>query len=166
MSPYYLVKLYHTYLFFQQSLIVKISRDLANKIAGTAEQITSILLKIISYLIPMFVVGFIVKLQYDGVIAIIVKDYTLIFAIVLFAQFIYIILIYFIAANFRVSEFVASIKHMLPAAIAGFSTMSSAASMPLTIIGVESNAKNKDLARCLGNGAFAKIIDRIQYQDN
>lgn len=35
---------------------------------------------------------------------------------------------------------------MLPAAISGFSTMSSAASMPLTIIGVENNAKNKDVA--------------------
>jgi Na+/H+-dicarboxylate symporter len=36
---------------------------------------------------------------------------------------------------------------MLPAAISGFSTMSSAASMPLTIIGAENNAKNKDLVR-------------------
>jgi Na+/H+-dicarboxylate symporter len=36
---------------------------------------------------------------------------------------------------------------MLPAVISGFTTMSSAASMPLTIIGVENNAKNKEVAR-------------------
>ena len=35
----------------------------------------------------------------------------------------------------------------IPAAVSGFSTMSSAASMPLTIIGAENSAKNKDLAR-------------------
>jgi len=40
-----------------------------------------------------------------------------------------------------------SVKNMLPAAIAGFSTMSSAAAMPLTIIGAEKNCENKDLAR-------------------
>ena len=36
---------------------------------------------------------------------------------------------------------------MLPAAIAGFGSMSSAAAMPLTIIGAEKNSKNSDLAR-------------------
>ena len=38
---------------------------------------------------------------------------------------------------------------MIPAGISGFSTMSSAASMPLTVIGAENNAKNKELVACV-----------------
>lgn len=38
---------------------------------------------------------------------------------------------------------------MLPAAITGFCTMSSATAMPLTLIGVEKNAHNPDLARSI-----------------
>ena len=79
----------------------------------------------------MLVAGFIVKMQADGAIATIVKNYTLVFAIVLFAQISYIALAYFIASHFRVDEFLRSIKNMIPAAISGFST----------------NAKNKNLAR-------------------
>ena len=52
---------------------------------------------------------------------------------------------YFVLEKFNLSKSVISIKNMLPAALSGFSTMSSAASMPLTIIGTEKNAKNKDL---------------------
>ena len=54
---------------------------------------------------------------------------------------------YFLLSNCKLRGLFNSIKNMLPAAISGFSTMSSAASMPLTIIGVENNTKLKDLAR-------------------
>ncbi len=52
-------------------------------------------------------------------------------------------------SNCQWRAFVSSIKNMLPATISGFSTMSSAASMPLTIIGVENNiqSQNKEIAR-------------------
>jgi Na+/H+-dicarboxylate symporter len=75
----------------------------------------------------------------------IIKDYTLILAIIALALFGYILLAYFLLSNGRAGEFLQSLKNMLPAAVSGFSTMSSAASMPLTIIGAENNAKNKDL---------------------
>jgi Na+/H+-dicarboxylate symporter len=51
--------------------------------------------------------------------------------------------------NFKIQEFLNNIKNMLPAAISGFSTMSSAASMPLTIIGAENNTQNKEIAGCV-----------------
>jgi Na+/H+-dicarboxylate symporter len=38
---------------------------------------------------------------------------------------------------------------MLPAAIAGFGSMSSAAAMPLTILGTEKNSQNPDFARSI-----------------
>ncbi|MGD9592430.1 MAG: cation:dicarboxylase symporter family transporter, partial [Candidatus Berkiella sp.] len=98
-----------------------------------------------TYFIPLFVIGFIVKLEHDGVVVTLVKDYALIFSMIAIAQFSYILLIYFISST-NISA-LQSIKNMLPAAITGFSTMSSAAAMPLTIIGTQKNASNPDLAR-------------------
>jgi Na+/H+-dicarboxylate symporter len=94
----------------------------------------------------LFVAGFIIKLQSDGVIGMLIRDYALIFAVVALTQFSYIAAIYLLVNKFKITKFLSSIKNMLPAAIAGFSTMSSAAAMPLTIIGAEKNSQNKDLA--------------------
>ncbi len=74
---------------------------------------------------------------------VIIKDYTTIFALIACAQFGYIILTFFLLNNLRLKGCLDNIKNLLPAAISGFSTMSSAASMPLTIIGTENNVNNK-----------------------
>lgn len=125
------------------SLKVKAAHQLAEKLAWVIAKI----LASFTYLIPLFVVGFVVKLQFDGVVHTIIKDYTMIFVLIAIAQFGYILLAYAALNHFKPSEFLRCIKNMLPAALAGFSTMSSAAVMPLTMIGVENNAQNKDLAR-------------------
>lgn len=117
----------------------------AEKIGLILEKIVNKLLAIITILIPIFVTGFIVKLHFDGIITQIIQDYTVIFAIIAIAQFGYIGLLYFVFNKFNISNTLSSIKNMLPAALSGFSTMSSAASMPLTLVGTERNAKNKDL---------------------
>ena len=111
------------------------------------ENIITKLLTSFVYLIPFFVAGFVVKLQYDGIISLIIKDYTLVFILIALAQFSYIFLSYLLLNKFSIKGFFYNIKNMLPAAISGFTTMSSAASMPLTIIGAQANAKNKDIAR-------------------
>ncbi len=115
-------------------------------IATKVEKYVNYLLAGFIYFIPLFVAGFIIKLQYDKVIWIIIKDYTAIFALIALAQFCYIILSYFLINGLKIKNCLENIKHMIPAAISGFSTMSSAASMPLTIIGVSNSVKNKDLA--------------------
>lgn len=130
---------------FLSKLAPNLSRHMANRM----DQVISILLQGIIYLIPLFVAGFVVKLQYDGVIGIIIKEYSIIFLLIALALFTYISLAYLCFNQCRISGFLANIKNMLPAVISGFSTMSSAASMPLTIIGAENNAHNKDLARAV-----------------
>lgn len=115
-----------------------------------AKRIEAIIEKVLKgtvLIVPIFIIGFIVKLQHDGVIGVIVKDYATIFTIIALAQYGYILLLYFIVSKGCVQKFIQNVKGMLPAAMCGFSTMSSAASMPLTIMGVENGAKNKDLAR-------------------
>jgi Na+/H+-dicarboxylate symporter len=98
---------------------------------------------------PLFIAGFAMKLSHDGVIVRIVQDYAFIFALVAAAVFAYIALIYLFANKFHLANFTRSIKNMLPAAITGFGSMSSAAAMPLTIIAAEKNAKDPALARAV-----------------
>ena len=128
-------------------ILAKIKPTIAIICADIMSLVIDKILRLVALVIPIFVTGFVVKLQYDGVVSMIVRDYSLIFAIIALAQYSYILLAYLLLAKGRISNFVYYLKNMLPAAIAGFSTMSSAASMPLTIIGTENNLKNKDLAR-------------------
>lgn len=121
--------------------------SLSGFLAAKLDFLASIILKSFTYLIPVFVAGFVVKLQYDGVINIIIKDYASIFAIIALTQFTYVLFAYAALNNFNVRATLDCIKNILPAAVAGFSTMSSAAVMPLTIVGASNNAVNKDLAR-------------------
>ncbi len=114
-----------------------------------ADRFDRFVLKILAsfaYLIPLFVAGFMVKLQYDGVVQIIFKDYTLIFATIALALSTYLLFLYAVLNNFNPVKTFNCLRNMLPAAIAGFGAMSSAAAMPLTIAGAQGNAKNKDLA--------------------
>ncbi len=126
-------------------LSASIVPDGAERLGLFLEKIVNYLLRAITLLIPLFVTGFVVKLQHDGIVTQIIKDYTVIFAIIAVAQFGYILLLYFVFNKFRFKAFVSSVRNMLPAALSGFSTMSSAASMPLTLVGTEKNADNKDL---------------------
>lgn len=127
-------------------LAAKFYQIKANKIADSLNYYLEYVFKLLVYLIPFFIIGFIIKLQYDGVIITILKDYAAIFCIVVITQLLYISLMYCLLNKCNVKSFLISLKNMIPAALVGFSTMSSAASMPLTIIGVAKNADNKDLA--------------------
>lgn len=121
--------------------------DLTRK---SAEYMEKKVMKILSFfviLIPLFVTGFMVKLQFDGVITRIIQDYAFIFVAIALTQFTYIGFIYFVVNRFNVKGLLKSLQNMLPATIAGFSAMSSAAAMPLTILGAEKNAENPNLAR-------------------
>jgi Na+/H+-dicarboxylate symporter len=127
-------------------ILVKIAPKQAENIALILEKVVEKILRFITLLIPFFVTGFVIKLQADGVMIQIVKNYTLIFAIIGAASFGYIMFLYAMMNRFKVKSSLLAIKNMLPAAFSGFSTMSSAASMPLSIMGTERNVRHKDLA--------------------
>ena len=124
-----------------------ISASVANKIANKMEEYIGIILKSFTYLIPLFISGFVAKMQYDNVIGIVIKEYSFIFASIALALYSYVFLVYFFLSNCKIKQFVKYVGNMIPAAIGGFSTMSSAASMPLTLVGVQNNTINKDVAR-------------------
>ena len=120
---------------------------MAYQISKRFESIIDYLLRLILVAVPVFISGFIIKLLHDKVLENILYDYAWIFALVALAQFSYIALIYSVSCNFQFSRFVDCLKNMLPAAVTSFGSMSSAATMPLTIIGTEKNTKNPSLTR-------------------
>lgn len=123
------------------------ARVLAHQVSHQLEKIVRTILSSFTYMIPFFVAGFLVKLQYEEVIVIILKDYSRIVLLVVAAQVGYITFLYLLANKFHVGKTITSMKNMIPAAIAGFSSMSSAAAMPLTIMATEKNSRHVEVAR-------------------
>lgn len=128
-------------------ILSKWAHTLALRISKRLEWLVTHILDGFFYLIPLFVTGFLMQLQHDGKISIILHDYTSVFLMVALAQFAFIFTAFFLLNSCNIRLFLTSLRNMLPAAISAFTTMSSAATMPLTIMGAESNARNKFLAR-------------------
>ncbi len=116
-------------------------------ISNFFEKVVSKIMSSFVILIPLFVAGFTVKLQYEGILLRIVQDYFFIFVVIACAQFSYILFLYGVVNNFKVKQVLSSIKDMLPPALTGFSTMSSVAAMPLTLMAVEKNSKDPELSK-------------------
>lgn len=123
------------------------SAGLAEKISTVFDKVVNVVLKGIILVIPVFIAGFVVKLIHDKVMQNIVHDYAWIFILVALAQFTYVMFLYLVSSKFNLSKFSTSVQNMLPAGIAGFGSMSSAAAMPLTLVGAEKNTGNPDLTR-------------------
>lgn len=121
--------------------------DVTSRLSNIFDKVVSILLRSLTYVVPFFIAGFIVKLHHDKLMENILKDYSVIFTLVAISVISYIGFIYLACSNFQPASFFGRLKNMLPAAIAGFSSMSSAAAMPLTIIGTEKNTQNPLLSR-------------------
>jgi Na+/H+-dicarboxylate symporter len=98
-------------------------------------------------LMPLFIFGFAAKLAHDGMLALIFQDYFRIILIIIGAQCVYLCLAYGAITMFNPSKWIESMRNMLPAVIAGFSSMSSAAAMPATLVATERNCGNKEVAR-------------------
>jgi len=122
---------------------------LAEKISLRLEKAVALFLRTLLYVIPFFITGFVIKMNHDQVMTHILHNYALIFSLIAGAVLTYIAFIYLAVNYFDKSAFVKSLQNMMPAAITGFGSMSSAAAMPLTILGTEKNSHNPDLARAI-----------------
>ncbi len=118
----------------------------ASLIATRIDWMVCYILKGVLYVIPLFIAGLVIKMYHDNVMGYIIQNYAMIFALTACSVFSYIAIIYFLASRKRELSFAQSLKNMLPAAIVGFGSMSSAAAMPLTLLGTEKNSRNPDLA--------------------
>ncbi|MEG8230254.1 cation:dicarboxylase symporter family transporter [Candidatus Rickettsia tasmanensis] len=144
----------------------KLYAEVAIGLACKLEAFVAKILRLFIYIIPLFIMGFIVKLQFDEVLDIIIKDYMFIFVTIAFAQFGYIFLAYFIftfyfvLALFSVAAIPGGGIIVMPPILEqylGFNTnmMSLITALYILFDPVIT------CANVLGNGAFVKLIDNI-----
>ncbi|WP_186649069.1 cation:dicarboxylate symporter family transporter [Fluviispira vulneris] len=113
------------------------------------DAVTLFLNKAFIPILPIFALGFIIKLESDGVLTQILSSYLPLVLAIIITQYVYISLLYFIGAGFNIKQFIYFVKNVLPAGIMGFSSMSSMAALPLTIQAAEKNTRNRDLSRTI-----------------
>lgn len=123
----------------------KTHQEKAKQLSKVFDNIVQKILSGIMYMIPVFIFGFLVKMCHDGTLTSILKDYSQVLMFIIVSQFAYIFVLYFIMNKFSFKKFLENMKNMFPAAVSGFTTMSSAATMPLTILGVKASTKNKEI---------------------
>lgn len=117
----------------------------AMTVSAFCERVVQRLLKILTFVIPLFVAGFVFKLQHEGIIKTIASNYSVVFAVIAVSLFTYIFLMYLIFSRGNWKTAGSWLHAMLPSAINGLTTMSSAASLPLMVTGVKKHAENKTL---------------------
>ncbi len=105
--------------------------------------ITLFLQKVFIPLLPLYVFGFSLKMAYEGTLSFLISTYAHVFILSMIVVIVYIFSLYFIAANGNINRAFKYIRTMIPAGITGFSTMSSAASLPIALDCTRRNLQNK-----------------------
>lgn len=100
-------------------------------------------------LLPLFILGFVFKLEQDDILGTALTVYGPVLLLVVGTQLLYISMIYLIASGFSSKKFFAYLKNVLPATLTGFSSVSSAVAMPILIMATEKNLGDKKMARTI-----------------
>lgn len=107
------------------------------------------LTKVFIPLVPLYVIGFLFKLQHDESLIDTFAGYGPIICLVIVMQTLA-VLFFFIKANMgNVQNIKTSLKNFFPTGLVALSTMSSAATLPLTLEAAEKSTKNKSLAQVI-----------------
>ena len=106
-----------------------------------------VLKKLICPILPLFVLGFIIKMQYEGTLTLIIKEYALLLGIVAILAYGYMFTIMFLLSNRNIKATIQKFKNLLPSVLIGLFSMSSAAAIPTTIEGSQKNLENKNIAK-------------------
>lgn len=121
--------------------------DVGQRISNRLHKITVFILnRLVIPLLPFMILGFVVKMQYEDILDTIADNYAYIFSMVALLQILYIFPWYIILAKFKTSIWLNYLKNMIPPFITGFSTLSSAATMPFTLIAARKNLHDPDVA--------------------
>jgi Na+/H+-dicarboxylate symporter len=122
----------------------------AKLVAAKLNQLANgFLKKVFIPFLPVFILGFVFKLEYEHLLQTSLTLYGPILVFIVFSQWLYISFWYFVSANFKLKQFLFYFKNVLPASLVGFSTISSAAAMPVLLLSTEKNLKDPEKARML-----------------
>ena len=106
-----------------------------------------ILKKIICPILPLFVLGFIIKMQHEGTLLLVIKEYALLLCLVAILAYGYMFSIMFFLSNRDLKKTFQKFRNLIPSVLIGLFSMSSAAAIPTTIEGSEKNLENKNIAK-------------------
>lgn len=96
-------------------------------------------------LLPVYVLGFLLELNYRNVTWSLFEYYGRTFAFMIALHLIYLGLMYLVVNGFSITEMVRTVKNALPSYLTAMSTMSSTATVPVTVIAGEKNTHNRPL---------------------
>lgn len=105
-----------------------------------------ILKKIICPILPFFVLGFIIKMQYEQTLTLVVREYSLILLLVAILAYGYMAAVLFLLSGNNCKLAFNKFQTLVPSVLVGLFSMSSAAAIPTTIAASEKNLKNSKLA--------------------
>lgn len=105
--------------------------------AKLKEVFTDIFSTFTSYMLPLYIFGFLVKIFYEKQAHYIYENFLVILLIYVIFSSVYIFFLYMIGCKYASIKFFSSLKSMFPAGLTGFLTMSSAATLPVTVSSVQ-----------------------------
>ena len=120
--------------------------NLASRISEHFDRLTKMFFKFLIPIMPFFVMGTILKLEYDGILESIFKQYLPVLVIFLISAYGTVFIEFALASKFNFSKLMFYIRNISPAIITAFGAMSSAAALPLSIKAAEKNLKDKNNA--------------------
>lgn len=106
-----------------------------------------ILKRIFIPLLPLYVLGFLLKIQYEEIFVSLFHYYGKAAFLIIAIHAVYLFCYYVVATGFSVKRGIKAIKNAIPSYLTAFSTMSSTAAIPITIEAAEKNTHNKPLAQ-------------------
>ncbi|MDR1034612.1 MAG: dicarboxylate/amino acid:cation symporter [Holosporales bacterium] len=114
-----------------------------DKVASVFFRIANFILKrIICNILPLFILGFVIKMQHEDSLAMVIKDYSKLLFLVAILAYGYIFTGIFILTGRNFATAIEKFKNLLPSILIGFFGMSSTAAIPSTIEGCKKNLKN------------------------
>lgn len=97
-------------------------------------------------LLPFYVFGFLLKIQYEGTMGTLFGNYGPTVLLIICVQLLYLLWFYLLSAGFNINMAVNYIKTAIPTYLTAFSTMSSAATIPVAVEAATKNTGNEDLS--------------------
>lgn len=96
--------------------------------------------------LPLYVLGFLLKMRFEGTFLLLLQNYSGTFFLIIATQIIYLLWMYLVANGFSIRNTFDAIHNALPSYLTAFSTMSSAVTVPVTVECAYKNTNNRPLA--------------------
>ena len=112
------------------------------KIGICLDKITTIFFKLLIPVMPIFIIGTMLKLQSDGILVSILENYLPILIVFVCTSFGMVTLQLALLSKCNIATFIGYIRNIIPALVTAFGSMSSVAAMPMSIKGAEKNVRD------------------------